>query len=68
AYALIIGHLVYMAFKGKKAENNPYKSLSLEWSTQSPPIHDNFETIPVVTDWSYSYGKPKDYQHGNDAH
>lgn len=68
AYALIIGHLVYMAFKGKKAESNPYKSLSLEWSTQSPPIHDNFETIPVVTDWSYSYGKPKDYQHGNDAH
>lgn len=36
---------------------NPYGSLSLEWQVPSPPPHENFEEIPTVTDWTYSYGK-----------
>jgi cytochrome c oxidase subunit 1 len=58
-YALVLGNLAWGAFFGKKAERNPYNSLSLEWETQSPPVHDNFETIPVVTDWTYGYGAPE---------
>ena len=56
---MVLGNLLYAVFKGKKAPANPYHSLGLEWQTTSPPIHDNFEKIPVVTDWTYGYGKPE---------
>ena len=45
-------------FSKKYAPDNPYESLSLEWKTQSPPIHENFEEVPAVTDWTYGYGTP----------
>lgn len=45
---------------GDKAPANPWRGLTLEWTTPSPPPTDNFEEIPVVTDWPYSYGKRKD--------
>lgn len=55
-YAIVFGNLFFSYFNwGKKCKENPWDSLSLEWKTQSPPIHDNFETIPVVTDWTYGY-------------
>lgn len=63
-YALVLGNLIWSAFKGPKAPENPYGSLSLEWKTASPPPHDNFEKIPVVTDWTYGYGQEK----GNKGH
>lgn len=59
-YSLVLVNLGWGALFGKKAPSNPYNSLSLEWQTQSPPIHDNFETIPTVTDWMYGYGAPED--------
>jgi cytochrome c oxidase subunit I len=62
-YMLALVNLAYAARFGKvKAGENPYDSLSIEWKTQSPPIHENFETTPVVTDWTYGYGK--DIPHG----
>jgi cytochrome c oxidase subunit 1 len=39
-----------------KAPRNPYNSCSLEWQTASPPVHENFDAIPVVTTEPYSYG------------
>lgn len=59
-YFLAITYLGYIAFFGKeKASANPYGALTLEWTnTQSPPIHENFEEVPIVEDWPYSYGKP----------
>ena len=69
-YMLVLVNLLWGAIKGEKAESNPYGSLGLEWQTPSPPAHDNFETIPTVTDWSYGYGQPADYhseKHGTDA-
>jgi cytochrome c oxidase subunit 1 len=45
--------------KGAKAPENPWRALSLEWQTGSPPITENFHDIPTVTDWPYGYGKPK---------
>lgn len=47
-----------MMFSKVKAPTNPWNSLGLEWQTQSPPLPENFEETPVVTDWSYSYGTP----------
>ena len=62
-YMLALLNLAYAAIWGKvKAGDNPYGSLSIEWKTQSPPIHENFETTPVVTEWTYGYGK--DIPHG----
>lgn len=42
--------------RGKKALANPWRSLSLEWSTPSPPPIKNFEQIPVITAPPYEYG------------
>lgn len=67
-YALVLLNLLYAAIWGKKCKENPWGSLSLEWTTQSPPIHDNFEKIPVVTDWMYGYGQPvAGHGHGEPA-
>ena len=57
-YTSALLNLLYAAFFGKvKATANPYDALSLEWQTASPPIHENFEETPVVTDYPYAYGK-----------
>lgn len=58
-YTFALGNLAWAAYFSKvKAEENPYDSLSLEWKTQSPPIHENFEEVPVVTEYPYNYGVP----------
>ncbi|BDV42794.1 cytochrome c oxidase subunit 1 [Geotalea uraniireducens] len=46
--------------KGQPAPANPWRALTLEWQTASPPATDNFETIPTVTTWPYGYGKKGD--------
>ncbi len=68
-YMLVLINLLTSIFKGKPCGPNPWNSLSIEWTTDSPPAHDNFEKIPVVTDWGYSYGKPADYdEHSVNGH
>lgn len=58
-YTLALLNLLFAAlFSRTKAPANPWGSLSLEWQTQSPPIHENFPEQPVVTDYPYAYGKP----------
>ena len=57
-YLFVFGNLFYSIFKGEKAEENPFDSLSLEWTTASPPQHDNWDIIPTVDDWTYGYGQP----------
>ena len=41
---------------GRKAGDNPWNALSLEWTTASPPAIENWETLPVVTHGPYEYG------------
>jgi len=56
-YLMVIGSLLWTAKYGKvKAPRNPYNSLSLEWQTASPPIHENFEETPIITEDPYNYG------------
>jgi len=46
-------------FYGKKAEQNPWKSTTLEWTTPVEHIHGNWPgPIPHVYRWSYDYSKP----------
>jgi cytochrome c oxidase subunit 1 len=44
-------------YGGAPAPENPWQGRTLEWRTTSPPQTENFEEIPVVTQWPYSYGK-----------
>ncbi len=58
-YTFALINLLWTAKFGKvKAPRNPYNSLSLEWQTQSPPVHENFPETPVVKDEPYHYGTP----------
>jgi cytochrome c oxidase subunit I len=41
--------------KGEKAEANPWGGTTLEWTTASPPIVENFHTIPTVTRGPYDH-------------
>ncbi len=50
---------------GQKASDNPWEATTLEWTTTTPPPHDNFAGhIPVVTNGPYEYsvpGAPRDF-------
>ncbi len=60
SYLLIMGHLLYSAFRGKKATDNPYNALSLEWQTSSPPPTTNFAHTPTFPESIYDYGTEDD--------
>ncbi len=42
--------------RGKKAGGNPWRGLTLEWQTTSPPAIENFEGVPVLATGPYDYG------------
>jgi len=48
----------YSLVAGPKAEANPWKANSLEWTTASPPPHYNFEDLPRVFHAPYEYSVP----------
>lgn len=55
---IIMGiYFVHSLVKGKDASENPWGSSTLEWQTASPPIQQNFVTIPVVDGGPYDYAK-----------
>ena len=45
--------LIRGMFKGEKASPNPWGAKTLEWSTSSPPPHENFLETPKVTKEAY---------------
>lgn len=66
-FALVGGafQLVFMynffssIFYGKKAEQNPWKSNTLEWTAPVEHMHGNWPgEIPEVHRWAYDYSKP----------
>jgi len=62
---IFVINLFWSIFKGPKASDNPWEATTLEWSTATPPPHDNFGGVtPVVHHGPYEYGVPgaaKDY-------
>jgi cytochrome c oxidase subunit 1 len=42
--------------RGPKASANPFRALTLEWQTSSPPPIHNFDDPPVVTSGPYDFG------------
>ena len=53
--AIIIINLVKSAKYGEKSEHNPWDGITLEWKTDTPPPHENFDEIPTVTKGPYEY-------------
>jgi cytochrome c oxidase subunit 1 len=48
----------YSIFKGRKAEKNPWKANTLEWTADSPPGHGNWSVLPEVYRGPYEYSVP----------
>ncbi|MGA9304780.1 MAG: cbb3-type cytochrome c oxidase subunit I [Candidatus Sulfotelmatobacter sp.] len=65
AQLIFVINLFWSMFKGPKASDNPWEATTLEWTTATPPPHDNFGGVtPVVYHGPYEYGVPgaaKDY-------
>jgi cytochrome c oxidase subunit 1 len=70
AQFIFVINLFWSMFKGPKASDNPWEATTLEWTTATPPPHDNFGgKTPVVYRGPYEYsvpGAPKDYVMQND--
>jgi cytochrome c oxidase subunit I len=49
-------NVIWSWIAGQKAGDNPWQALTLEWTTSSPPIVENWEVLPVVTHGPYDYG------------
>ncbi len=53
-------NLFHSMFRGPKAEKNPWRSNTLEWTTESPPPHGNWppDQMPKVYRGPYEYAHP----------
>ena len=59
AQVIFVINLFWSLFKGPKASDNPWEATTLEWTTATPPPHDNFAGVtPVVNHGPYEYGVP----------
>jgi cytochrome c oxidase subunit I len=54
-FLLPIFYFVWSMRYGKRASDNPWGALGLEWDTTSPPPTENFLAPPVVTHGPYEY-------------
>ncbi|NRA09436.1 MAG: cbb3-type cytochrome c oxidase subunit I [Myxococcales bacterium] len=59
AFQLVFFYNVWKSLrKGEKASKNPWKSNTLEWTTESPPGHGNWAELPTVYRGPYEYSVP----------
>jgi cytochrome c oxidase subunit 1 len=49
-------NVAWSLWKGESAARNPWRALTLEWQTASPPIIENFEEEPVLWSGPYDFG------------
>ncbi|MEQ1756774.1 MAG: cbb3-type cytochrome c oxidase subunit I [Vicinamibacterales bacterium] len=56
-YLLPMIYFTWSFFYGEKAGANPWLATGLEWTTQSPPLPENFPDTPIVTEGAYDYAK-----------
>ncbi len=55
---IFLYNFIVSMFRGKKAEKNPWKANTLEWTTESPPPHGNWQEMPTVYRGPYEYAVP----------
>ncbi len=52
---IVLANVIHGALKGERCGKNPWRGLTLEWQIESPPIEENFEVLPQVTEPPYEY-------------
>jgi cytochrome c oxidase subunit 1 len=52
---MFTGTMVRAAFKGPRAEANPWGGVTLEWTIPSPPPVENFAEVPTITTGPYHF-------------
>ncbi len=59
AQLLFVVNVFWSLMKGPKAERNPWKATTLEWTVPSPPPHLNFEgPVPQIYHGAYEFSVP----------
>jgi cytochrome c oxidase subunit 1 len=58
AQLFFLFNFIWSLRHGERAEANPWKSNTLEWTVASPPPHGNFAEMPTVYRGAYEYGTP----------
>ncbi|MBT4961010.1 MAG: cytochrome c oxidase subunit I, partial [Flavobacteriaceae bacterium] len=59
AQLVFLYNFISSMFFGKKAEMNPWRSNTMEWTAPVEHIHGNWPgEIPHVHRWAYDYSKP----------
>ena len=59
AQLVFLYNFINSIFYGKKAEQNPWRSNTMEWTTPVEHMHGNWPgAIPEVHRWAYDYSKP----------
>ena len=54
-YVLPLIYLFWSLKYGPESGPNPWRSMGLEWQTESPPPTENFEETPIVSQPPYAY-------------
>ena len=55
---IFIANFFWSLRRGAQTTNNPWDATTLEWTTSSPPPHENFHVIPSVHRGAYDYSVP----------
>ena len=55
---VFVVNFLYSLWKGAKAPSNPWNVGTLEWTLPSPPVHHNYDEIPVVKCGPHELGNP----------
>lgn len=59
AQVIFLFNFIYSLFRGEKAQQNPWRANTLEWTTPVEHLHGNWPgKLPVVHRWPYDYSKP----------
>jgi cytochrome c oxidase subunit 1 len=56
-FIIMAVYLIHSLVKGRRAPDNPWQSLGLEWTNSSPPPPENFTVTPKLTHGPYDYDK-----------
>jgi len=60
AQFLFLANIIWSYLRGKKADDNPWRANTLEWSAPSPPPHGNWPgAVPAVYRGPYEYSSPE---------
>jgi len=55
-YIIPLVYFIWSMRYGPVSGPNPWGAKGLEWQTSSPPLTENFEQAPTVTEEEYAYG------------